>query len=103
MFDQNERESVPGIAGDPLLCNEVFFREDDAHFDRLQKLIPAFARGKLSAQAVARIIFRTGLSVAESLMLEGQLAVPAPSSVPVEQYELWDEFLAQAQGGAGRV
>jgi hypothetical protein len=42
------------------------------------------------------------LSVAETLMIEGKFAVPAPASVPVEQFELWDEFLAQAQGGAGR-
>ena len=87
---------------EPLLCNEVCFWEDNPHFDRLQRLIPAFARGKLSSQAVARIIFRTGLSVAESLIIEGQFAVPAPASVPAEQYELWDEFQAQAQAGAGR-
>jgi hypothetical protein len=64
--------------------------------------VPAFGRGKLAPQAVARIIFRTGLDVAEALILEAQLAVPAPASVPVEQFELWDEFLAQAQEGAGR-
>jgi hypothetical protein len=86
----------------PLLCNEVHFREDDAHFDRLQRLIPAFSRGKLTSEVVARIIFRTGLDVAEALILEAELAVPAPASVPAEQYELWDEFLAQAQDGAGR-
>jgi hypothetical protein len=86
----------------PLLCNEVHFHEDDAHFDRLQKLIPAFGRGKLTAQVVARLIFRTGLDVAESLIMEAELAVPAPGSVPMEQYELWDEFLAQANEGAGR-
>jgi hypothetical protein len=91
------------MTGDPLLCNEVAFREDDAHYDRLQRLVPAFGRGKLSVQAVARIIFRTGLGVAETLMQESGMAVPAPASVPVDQYELWDEFLAQAQDGAGRV
>jgi hypothetical protein len=52
---------------------------------------------------VARIIFRTGLDVAEALILEAELAVPAPASVPREQFELWDEFLAQAQDGAGRM
>ena len=87
----------------PLLCNEVHFWEDDPHFDRFQKLVPAFGRGKLTAQVVARLIFRTGLDVAEALILEAELAVPAPASVPTEQFELWDEFLAQAQGGAGRA
>jgi hypothetical protein len=91
------------ISEQPLLCNEIHFWEDDQHFDRFQRLIPAFGRGKLAPHVVARIIFRTGMDVAESLMLEAQLAVPAPQSVPVEQYELWDEFLAQAQGGGGRV
>jgi len=86
----------------PILCNEVHFWEDDSHFDRLQKLVPAFGRGKLTPQVVARLIFRTGLDVAESLIMEAELAVPAPVSVPVEQYELWDEFLAQANEGAGR-
>jgi hypothetical protein len=89
--------------GHPLLSNEVHFCEDDAHYDRFQRLVPAFGRGKLSEQAVARIIFRTGLDVAEALILEAELAVPAPASVPAEQFELWDEFLAQAQGGAGRA
>jgi hypothetical protein len=87
----------------PILSNDVHFLEDDPHFDRFQRLVPAFARGKLAPQAVARIIFRTGLDVAEALILEAQLAVPAPASVPVEQFELWDEFLAQAQEGAGRA
>jgi hypothetical protein len=96
-------ENPPPTFERPLLCNEVHFREDDSHFDRLQKLIPAFGRGKLSAQTVARIIFRTGLDVAEALILEAELAVPAPASVPMEQFELWDEFLAQAQEGAGRA
>jgi hypothetical protein len=94
----NGKETAESV----LLCNEVHFREDDAHFDRLQKLIPAFGRGKLTAQVVARLIFRTGLDVAESLIMEAELAVPAPVSVPVEQFELWDEFLAQANEGAGR-
>jgi hypothetical protein len=93
---------LPPATEHPILCNEVHFREDDPHFDRLQRLIPAFGRGKLSAQAVARIIFRTGLDVAEALLLEAELAIPAPSSVPSEQFELWHEFLAQAQEGAGR-
>jgi hypothetical protein len=35
-------------------------------------------------------------------MMEAELAVPAPVSVPIEQFELWDEFLAQANEGAGR-
>lgn len=91
-----------GASEQPLLCNEIHFHEDDPHFDRLQRLIPAFGRGKLTAQAVARIIFRTGLDVAESLILEADLAVPVPASVPVEQFELWDEFVAQARDGAGR-
>ena len=95
-----ENENEAGES--PLLCNEVHFREDDQHFDRLQKLVPAFGRGKLTAQVVARLIFRTGLDVAEALILEAGLAVPAPASVPMEQFELWDEFLAQAQEGAGR-
>jgi hypothetical protein len=95
-------ENSPSTFEHPILCNEVRFREDDPHFDRLQRLIPAFGRGKLSAQAVARIIFRTGLDVAEALILEAEMAVPAPASVPTDQYELWDEFLAQAQDGAGR-
>lgn len=86
----------------PLLCNEVHFREDDPHFDRLQKLVPAFSRGKLAPETVARIIFRVGLDVAEALMLEAKLAVPAPASATTEQFELWDEFLAQANEGAGR-
>ncbi len=90
-------------AASPLLCNEIRFQEDDAHFDRLQRLAPAFGRGKLTLQTVARLIFRTGLNVAEALILEAELAVPAPASVPVEQFELWDEFLAQAQDGAGRT
>jgi hypothetical protein len=85
------------------LCNEVRFREDDAHFDRLLRLAPAFGRGKLTTEVVARLIFRTGLDVAEALILEAELAVPAPASVPADQYELWDEFLAQAQEGAGRA
>jgi hypothetical protein len=38
----------------------------------------------------------------ESLIMEAQLTVPAPASVPEEQFELWDEFLAQATEGAGR-
>ena len=99
------KQTLPGneIGGQPLLSNEVRFREDDAHFDRLHRLIPAFGKGKLSPEAVARIVFRTGLGVAESLILEAELAVPAPTSVPVSQYELWDEFLAQAQDGAGRA
>ena len=97
-FFENEN---PG-AERPLLCNEVHFQEDDSHYDRFQKLVPAFGRGKLTPQVVARLIFRTGLDVAEALILEAQLAVPAPASVPMEQYELWDEFLAQAQEGAGR-
>jgi hypothetical protein len=96
-------ENTPTPAERPLLCNEVHFREDDPHFDRLQRLIPAFGCGKLPAQVVARIIFRTGLDVAEALILEAELAVPAPASVPREQFELWDEFLAQAQDGAGRM
>ncbi len=96
-----ENMNAPAVR--PLLCNEIHFHEDDPHFDRFQQLVPAFGRGKLTAQTVARIIFRTGLDVAEALILEAQLAVPAPASVPVEQFELWDEFLAQAQGGAGRV
>jgi hypothetical protein len=95
-------ENPPSTFERPLLCNEVHFREDDPHFDRLQRLIPVFGRGKLSAQAVARIIFRTGLDVAEALILEAEMAVPAPASVPSEQFELWDEFLAQAREGAGR-
>jgi len=103
MSEENQPDADAGGAGaDALLCNEVVFREDDPHFDRFQRLVPAFGRGKLSSQAVARIIFRTGLSVAETLMIEGEFAVPAPASVPVEQYELWDEFVAQAQGGTGR-
>ncbi len=99
---------MPGLELDtgtvvrPLLSNEVRFREDDSHFDRLQRLVPAFGSGHLTAETVARLIFRTGLDVAEALILEAGLAVPAPASVPVEQFELWDEFLAQAQGGAGR-
>lgn len=99
---QPELDAAGSTGSEPLLCNEVVFREDDPHFDRLQRLMPAFGRGKLSAQAVARIIFRTGLTVAEALMIEGQFAVPAPASVTAEQYELWDEFVAQAQGGTGR-
>jgi hypothetical protein len=95
-------ENAGGATERPLLCNEVHFREDDPHFDRLQKLVPAFGRGKLTPQVVARIIFRVGLDVAEALMLEAELAVPAPASVPVEQFELWDEFLAQANDGGGR-
>jgi hypothetical protein len=95
-------ENITPAGERPILCNEVHFLEDDPHFDRFQKLVPAFGRGKLSAQTVARIIFRTGLDVAEALILEAQLAVPAPASVPTEQFELWDEFLAQAQDGAGR-
>ena len=91
-----------GAAERPLLCNEIHFHEDDPHFDRFQKLIPAFGGGKLTAQAVARIIFRTGLDVAEALILEAELAVPAPVSLPTEQFELWDEFVAQAREGAGR-
>src|ERR1700678_1070933 len=103
MPDQNQSNlAVASPAEEPLLCNEVLFWEDNPHFDRLQRLLPAFGRGKLSPQAVARIIFRTGLSVAETLIIEGQFAVPAPASVPAEQYELWDEFQAQAQAGAGR-
>ena len=96
-------ENENGTPERPLLCNEIHFHEDDAHFDRLQRLIPAFGRGKLTAQAVARIIFRTGLDVAESLIMEAELAVPVPASVPVEQFELWDEFVAQARDGAGRA
>jgi len=92
----------PSAAESPLLCNEVHFQEDDPHFDRLQRLVPAFGRGRLAPQAVARIIFRVGLDVAEALMLEADLAVPAPECVPAEQFELWDEFLAQAREGAGR-
>jgi hypothetical protein len=97
-------ESLDAVnaGGQPILCNDVHFLEDDSHFERFQRLVPAFGRGKLAPQAVARIIFRTGLDVAEALILEAQLAVPAPASVPVEQFELWDEFLAQAQEGAGR-
>jgi len=87
----------------PILCNEVHFREDDPHYDRFQKLIPAFGRGKLNPQTVARIIFRTGLDVAEALILEAEMAVPAPASIPHEQFELWDEFLAQAKDGAGHA
>jgi len=100
MSIQNQLETdVAVIPGEePLLCNEVCFWEDNTHFDRLQRLLPAFGRGKLSSQAVARIIFRTGLTVAESLIIEGRFAVPAPAS----QYELWDEFQAQAQAGTGR-
>jgi hypothetical protein len=94
-------ENTNATAERPLLCNEMHFHEDDPHFDRFLKLIPAFGRGKLTAQAVARIIFRTGLDVAEALILEAGLAVPAPASVPMEQFELWDEFLAQAREGAG--
>jgi hypothetical protein len=95
-------ENSTAIPERPILCNEVHFHEDDPHFDRFIKLIPAFGRGRLTAQAVARIIFRTGLDVAEALILEAEMAIPAPASVPVEQFELWDEFLAQAQEGAGR-
>lgn len=91
-----------GAAERPLLCNEVHFHEDDPHFDRLQKLVPAFGRGKLTAETVARLMFRIGLDVAEALILEAQLAVPAPPSVSMEQYELWDEFVAQSQDGGGR-
>ena len=86
----------------PLLCNEVHFQEDDAHYDRLMRLAPAFGRGDLPVQVVARLVFRTGLDVAESLILEAGLAVPPPASVPSEQYELWDEFMAQANEGTGR-
>jgi hypothetical protein len=103
MPDENYPATGPETSERPLLCNEIHFHEDDAHFDRLQRLIPAFSRGKLTAQTVARIVFRTGLDVAEALILEAQLAVPAPASVPRDQYELWDEFLAQAQEGAGRT
>ncbi len=93
----------PRIAGErPLLCNEVHFHEDDPHFDRLQRLVPAFGRGRLTPQSVARIIFRVGLDVAEALMLEADMAVATPESLPEEQFELWDEFLAQARDGAGR-
>jgi len=35
-------------------------------------------------------------------MLEAELSVATPESLPAEQYELWDEFLAQARDGAGR-
>jgi hypothetical protein len=90
------------VGGQPILSNEVHFKEDDAHFDRLQRLLPAFGRGRLTSQAVARIIFRVGLDVAEALMLEADLAVPIPEHLPAEQFELWDEFLAQARDGAGR-
>jgi hypothetical protein len=103
MPDQNPFNlAVASPAEEPLLCNEVLFWEDNPHFDRLQRLLPAFGRGRLSSQAVARIIFRTGLAVAETLITEGKFAVPAPASVSADQYELWDEFVAQAQGGAGR-
>jgi hypothetical protein len=95
-------EDVNEAVGRPLLCNEVHFLEDDAHYDRLQKLVPAFGGGKLPAHVVARLIFRTGLDVAESLIMEAQMTVPVPESVPEEQSELWDEFLAQATEGAGR-
>jgi hypothetical protein len=95
-------QNAPGTAERPLLCNEIRFREDDAHFDRLQRLIPAFGTGNLTSEVVARLIFRTGLDVAEALILEANLAIPAPASVPEGQFELWDEFVAQAQGGAGR-
>ena len=88
--------------GQPLLCNDVHFREDDPHYDRFQRLVPAFGHGKLTTQTVARIIFRVGLDVAEALMLEAELSVATPESLPAEQYELWDEFLAQARDGAGR-
>lgn len=86
----------------PLLCNEVHFREDDGHFDRFQRLVPAFGQGKLTSETVARLIFRTGLDVVESLIMEAELAIPLPRSIPPEQYELWDEFVAQAQDGGGR-
>jgi len=86
----------------PLLRNDVHFREDDSHFNRLQRLVPTFGRGKLTAQTVARLMFRIGLDVAEALILEAQLAVPAPASVTSDQFELWDEFVAQAQEGTGR-
>jgi hypothetical protein len=103
MPDEIFPAASPDTAERPLLCNEIHFHEDDPHFDRLQRLIPAFGRGKLTAQTVARIVFRTGLDVAEALILEAQLAVPAPPSVPREQYELWDEFVAQAREGTGRT
>jgi hypothetical protein len=93
---------LSGAGGQPLLSNEVHFHEDDAHFDRFQRLVPAFGRGRLTSQSVARIIFRVGLDVAEALMLEADLAIPAPQTLPAEQFELWDEFLAQARDGAGR-
>jgi hypothetical protein len=97
-----QTDTGEGAAEKPLLCNEVLFFEDDPHFDRLQKLVPAFARGKLTPQIVARLMFRIGLDVAEALIVEAEMAVPPPPSVPMEQYELWDEFVAQAQDGGGR-
>ncbi|HEX4083773.1 MAG TPA: hypothetical protein VHY22_02590 [Chthoniobacteraceae bacterium] len=91
-----------GATARPLLSNRVFFREDDAHLEALARVNAALFGGRLTSDLASRLAFRIGVSVLEALQEESHLTVPAPSSVPTDQMELWNEFVTQAISGGGR-
>jgi hypothetical protein len=93
--------------GRPLLSNLVSFREDDQHFAQIGAIAQALRINPDRQHIISRIAFRTGLRILENLTEQWPLLMPPPPSVNPDQYELWEEFVAQVQqtqkqqGGVG--
>jgi len=84
-------------AAKPLLNNLVSFREDDQHFAQIGQIARALRVHPDRQGVIARIAFRTGLRILENLTEQWPLLLPPPPALNPDQFEPWEEFVAQVQ------